>query len=148
MSKFKPCPGCGQVPTEVTKSMSDPNEGPGMGYYYYNVVCPDCGWTSPQFKFDPNRAIEFWNKRFILGSPTVIRKQQAIPKSERLLTFDEWKAEGYYVTKGSKSCGRNEQGKPVFRERDVDKVNRKYGAMDEEDSDEALNDLDPYYGTD
>jgi Lar family restriction alleviation protein len=126
MSKFKPCPGCGTMPVNVSSFADDD------GFSFYRVLCQQCGWASPPFKSDSQHAIELWNKRYVPNSPTVIRNtHKDISKSERLLTFDEWKAEGYYINKGSKSCGRNEQGKPVFRENDVTKMNRKYASLDD-----------------
>lgn len=40
-------------------------------------------------------------------------------KQETLRTFDEWNAAGFIIKKGEKMCGRNEQGKPLFNENQV-----------------------------
>lgn len=39
--------------------------------------------------------------------------------SDMFLTFDQWKDKGYRIVKGSKMCGRNDKGIPLFYRGDV-----------------------------
>lgn len=43
-----------------------------------------------------------------------------------LLSFDEWKARGYMINKGSKSVGRSPSGTPLFAREQVSKKPRRF----------------------
>jgi hypothetical protein len=44
-------------------------------------------------------------------------------------TFEQWTSLGYYVKQGSKACGWNKDGIPVFDEKDVAAYKIRYNSM-------------------
>lgn len=59
------------------------------------------------------------------------------------LTFNEWKALGYHVSKGQKSMLRNAAGQAIFTKSQVDKTQRGYSAHNDYDYDHDY--LDDHY---
>lgn len=53
------CPRCYVYPVLV-ESPSDPEEGPGMGYYWYHIECPRCHISSKAEAIHPEKAIKNW----------------------------------------------------------------------------------------
>ncbi len=62
------CPVCGKR-VKLVEIESDPEEGPGMGWYSWQVICDECGAQGPYIKmvFGSSKqkkqyAIDGWNK--------------------------------------------------------------------------------------
>lgn len=80
-----------------------------------------CAFMREQANQERLRAVEAGTLPLPLptGDPAVDGKSPS-PAGE-LHTFDEWKALGFSVNKGQKSCARNRDGKAVFAANQVQK---------------------------
>lgn len=58
---LKSCPSCGNIPKLII-SDSDPEEGPGMGYWWFQVIC-NCGWSAKPSKYNSKETENSWNTR-------------------------------------------------------------------------------------
>ncbi len=61
---MKVCPSCGSLP-DLIETPSDPEEGPGHGYYWYQWVC-SCGWSAKacrSYEGGEEAATKSWNTR-------------------------------------------------------------------------------------